>query len=764
MAEKPTYEELENKLKALEKKMGDRSRVGAALQKRMHDLDERVKELNCLYGISHIVEQNNISLEQVAQGAVDLIVAATQYPERTCARIILRGREFKTKNFKKTKWKQISKIIVQGRMIGAVEVYYLVKKPASDKGPFLKEERALLNVVAGRLGRIAEWMRTEKEIRLLKEKYEDLYNNAPVMYLSLDHNGIVVECNNTILDKLKYTRSEFIGKHMINFVTPKSAAAFKMTFPELVETGKIFGAERQLVTKNGKIIDTILNATVEYDENGKPVKTRSTFEDISKRKRTEETLRKSEKIYHTLLETTSEGCWRINPDLKTVEVNRSLCKMLGYRPNEMLGKTPFDFVDDDNRKIFLEQTSKISTTRHRSYEITLKKKNGEDLQTYFNSSTIRDKSDKVAGAFAFITEITERKRMEEALYTSETQKQTILDASIDRIRLVDRDMKIIWANQTTAAVHGISPKDMEGQVCYKLFIGRETPCEGCPNVKALETEKIERAVMHQPRVSGIKGESFWDTYIVPLKNKAGDIESFIQVARNITDQVQAEKHIRDLTQQLMKAQETERQRIARELHDNVAQDLSLLKIGCETLFDGQPSIPVEIGQKIASYSEIFQKTITAVRDMAYNIHPPGLDELGFLPAVYQYCENFSEKTGIYVDFRAAGMDTLNLNFDTKINLYRIIQEALNNINKHADTNRSMIRLVAAWPNIILRIEDDGSGFDKELRMKTAIVEKRMGIRSIKERAALLDGKMTIQSRPMQGTKILIKIPCKEEKK
>jgi len=109
------------------------------------------------------------------------------------------------------------------------------------------------------------------------------------------------------------------------------------------------------------------------------------------------------------------------------------------------------------------------------------------------------------------------------------------------------------------------------------------------------------------------------------------------------------------------------------------------------------------------------------------------------------------------------MDTLNLNFDTKINLYRIIQEALNNINKHADADHSMIRLVAAWPNIILRIEDDGSGFDKELRMKTAIVEKRMGIRSIKERAALLGGKMAIQSRPMQGTKIFIKIPCKEEK-
>ena len=87
----------------------------------------------------------------------------------------------------------------------------------------------------------------------------------------------------------------------------------------------------------------------------------------------------------------------INPEHKTVEVNPSICKMLGYRPDEILGKTPFDFVDDENRKIFVEQTSKISTTSHRSYEITLKKKNGQDLQTYFNATTIRAESGEVRG-------------------------------------------------------------------------------------------------------------------------------------------------------------------------------------------------------------------------------------------------------------------------------------------------------------------------------------------------------------------------------
>jgi PAS domain S-box-containing protein len=141
-------------------------------------------------------------------------------------------------------------------------------------------------------------------------------------------------------------------------------------------------------------------------------------------------LRKSEKKYRTLLETTSEGCWQINADNKIIEVNPAACKMLGYDTEEMLGKTTLDFVDDENKKIFINQTSKISSTKHRSYEIVLKKKTGEDLPAYFNATTIRDESGKVQGAFAFISDITERKRAEcriEALLSLNQMTEASLD-------------------------------------------------------------------------------------------------------------------------------------------------------------------------------------------------------------------------------------------------------------------------------------------------------------------------------------------------
>ena len=129
------------------------------------------------------------------------------------------------------------------------------------------------------------------------------------------------------------------------------------------------------------------------------------------------------------------------------------------------------------------------------------------------------------------TSESERMRMERALRESEAEKRAILDASIDRIRHVDENFRIIWANKTTLELD-MSPEDVIGQTCYKVFAGKDTPCEGCPNLKSRQTGQIERAVIHKPWVNGIDGETFWDLYIVPLKNKSGKIQTYFQIARS----------------------------------------------------------------------------------------------------------------------------------------------------------------------------------------------------------------------------------------
>ena len=214
----------------------------------------------------------------------------------------------------------------------------------------------------------------------------------------------------------------------------------------------------------------------------------------------------------------------------------------------------------------------------------------------------------------------------------------------------------------------------------------------------------------------------------------------------------------------MKAQESERQMISRELHDRVAQQLAVAKINCELLLNHYPEINSEIRQKISETQITLQESIEAVRDLSYDLRPPALDEKGLVKTLAHYCHDFSEENEITVDFHSAGMKDLQLDFDTEINLYRLVQEGLTNIKKHADADQVTIKLVVAFPDIILRIEDNGRGFDVQRRLTKLTKEKRMGLRSMEERVRLLQGKMEFQSKPMQGTKIYIKFPYKVKKR
>ena len=127
-------------------------------------LRERVKELSCFYGISSLVETSGISLEEILQGTVELIPPSWQYPEVTCARLTLHGKEYKTRNFQETAWRQSSDIAVAEEPAGCVEVCYLEEKPESDEGPFLKEEKLLIRSIAERVGRITERRQLEEKL------------------------------------------------------------------------------------------------------------------------------------------------------------------------------------------------------------------------------------------------------------------------------------------------------------------------------------------------------------------------------------------------------------------------------------------------------------------------------------------------------------------------------------------------------------------------------------------------------------------------
>jgi signal transduction histidine kinase len=219
-----------------------------------------------------------------------------------------------------------------------------------------------------------------------------------------------------------------------------------------------------------------------------------------------------------------------------------------------------------------------------------------------------------------------------------------------------------------------------------------------------------------------------------------------------------EARIRTLSRELMKAQENERQRISFELHDQIAQDIAMLKIGVDTLFDDQVKVPANMRERISEFSKLLKTVITAVRDLAYNLRSPLLEQFGLVRTVAQFCDDFSKKTGLRINFVHSNKLKGRFDLYTEVYLFRLTQEALNNIWKHADARHVRIELALASPTATLRIQDDGRGFDVENCLTTAQKDKRMGLRNMKERISLFGGEFHIQSSPMQGTKLFIEVP------
>jgi signal transduction histidine kinase len=318
-------------------------------------------------------------------------------------------------------------------------------------------------------------------------------------------------------------------------------------------------------------------------------------------------------------------------------------------------------------------------------------------------------------------------------------------------------------SEMSRVVKGLTDSEhvIEGGAKMNTFILGSCCLAACQyDRRKFDSDVLLDVLLTHPLVA-IGGEVYENFYYMSPQNffganpVAAKLDSWLN---QLKERKRSETQIRTLTHKLMRTQEDERQMISRELHDRVGQDLSGIKMALETLFDQHPAAAPEIRAKTAQLSRLLERTIFAVRDLAYDLRPPGLDEMGIVQAVSMFCDDFAEKTHIRTDFHAAGIEKMKLDFNIQINLYRMIQEGLNNIHKHAEASVAVVKLTAAYPHIILRIEDDGRGFDAEKRVREMDSEKRMGLRSLQERTDLLGGNMIVASKIGQGTKIFIKLP------
>ncbi len=213
---------------------------------------------------------------------------------------------------------------------------------------------------------------------------------------------------------------------------------------------------------------------------------------------------------------------------------------------------------------------------------------------------------------------------------------------------------------------------------------------------------------------------------------------------------------RNLAAQIIKAQEEERRRVARDIHDGPAQTLANIVIQteiCEMLLERDLN---DAKKELNALKEIVRASLKELRKIIFNLRPASLDDLGLRAVTKRYCEEFQEETGIKTDFRIFG-DKMRLNSDIEVTLFRVIQEALTNVRKHSKAKNCIVKLEFSDGKVNLVVIDDGAGFEIYAQ-DGKDAEQHFGIMTIKERVALVDGSFNIESIPGQGTKIFTSIP------
>ena len=395
--------------------------------KRMEqDLKERVKELQCLYGIARIAERADISLDELYQEVVNLLPASWQYPEITCARIIIDNKEFKTRNYGETEWKQSSDIKVYGVKVGTVEVNYLEERPEIDEGPFLKEERLLIDAVVKQLRRITERKRAEEELRSLSEResksareWQELFDASTDIISLISPDFEILRINKAGYESTGKKREEIIRKKCYEVIHGLSSPIDGCPCQDVIRTKKAGVGE---ITQGGR--HYIATASPILDKNNELKAFTHTVKDITERKRAEEELQESERKYRSLVNNVKLGIFRSMPGPAGMfsEVNPAMEEITGYSKEELLQMNVCDlYVHPEEREAALEEiTSAIGKV---TKELNFRKKDGTKITVSDTKATMRDSKGKILHFDGILENITERKQMEQKL--RETQEQLI---------------------------------------------------------------------------------------------------------------------------------------------------------------------------------------------------------------------------------------------------------------------------------------------------------------------------------------------------
>ncbi len=483
-----------------------------------------------------------------------------------------------------------------------------------------------------------------------------------------------------------------------------------------------------------------------------------------------------------------------------VSVNKATLDLLGARDKEELLGNLDKVLTESSMAAFTEEMILLASGGcEYCGEITHRTLDGEEIWVVVHFLVPPEYQDTLSRVIVSLIDVTPRKRAEERLMESEERYRVLVENSQEGV-VVSMDGKAVYINEAMTDIFGCSVDDLKKIHPLEMVHPDDkaramTQMEGYVSGKRKEAFASFRIVTRNNRTkwltlhvkpilwNGMKAQleiltdvTIYKTLEDELRAAHSEMENRvtqrtaelsqanIQLTCEAQEREKAQEHILSLTQQLMRIQEDERQRISRDLHDNVAQDLSSIVLKLETLFDGFRETSPEVRGRTEDLTSIVQGSIASVRDIAYGLSPSALEQLGLARALENLCGDAARRTGVDIEFFATGIENIQLDFDVEINIYRMIQEAINNMGKHAQAARCTVRLVQSHPDILIRIEDNGNGFVVAQRIAEAVEERRMGLKSMEERARLIGGSMEIQSLVGSGTRIIFKIPIADARR
>ena len=517
------------------------------------------------------------------------------------------------------------------------------------------------------------------------------------------------------------------------------------------ETRKSYIAEFRVIRADGTVRWITASGKFYYAPNGDPQRMLGMAVDITERKRAEGRLRE----YEQVVEVLGDRIMVVDREYRYLIANAAFLNYRGFEKEQVIGHTVAEIVGKEafeaNIKQHFDESFQGKVVRY-EVKYSYPKLGERNISVAYFPIRGPLGIDRIG---CILRDITERKLAEEALRESEERFRLVANSAPVMIWMAGLDGKPTYFNQSWLDFTGLSEADLlnglAGIVHPEDYLQcHDVYCRGFDQQQPFRKEC---------RLRRHDGQYRWMLDVgVPRFLKDGSFAGYIGTCIDVTDRKLAEDALTNMSRKLVQAQEQERARIARELHDDVSQRLALLGIALQQLREHYPELPIEIGARMKELQEQTMGISNDVQALSHELHSSKLEYLGAIGGMKSWCKEFGERQGIQIEFK--GPETkISLPPEIGLSLFRVLQQALNNSAKHSGVRSTEVQLREDSGEIHLIVSDLGKGFD----METAMQGRGLGLASMQERVRLVNGTIEIQSKPMGGTTVHVRVPFSSEK-